>query len=208
MPIRTQVYCFVLFLAILLTSSLVRSQVGGRDQPEAAPRPAAADPAPFYAAVSQRFQVPAQEVEQLVAQGLPPTQVVVVYFIAQQALRSPHEVVEQRRAGQSWRDIAMASGLGPEQFYYPLPQAARRPFVNVYALFHERPRSQWSWHSLPLRDAEIESLVSLRFVAELDGEEAVRLRRQGLDFVTVQQYLLRGQRTAANPRAAETAVRS
>jgi hypothetical protein len=210
MQIRTQVYCFVLFLAVLLTSSLVRSQVGGSEETAAAPRPAA-DPGPFYAAVSQRFQVPTADVQEIVRQGLPPTQVVVACFLAQHSLRTPAEIAADRRSGTSWREIAMASGIGPELFYYPMPFAARQPFVNVHALFHAQPRGRWSWESLPLPDGDVEALVNLRFVTESTGQQApqvVRLRSQGLDFVTIHNYLLSGQQTAQTvdgPRRTEVA---
>jgi hypothetical protein len=210
MQIRTQVYCFVLFLAVLLTSSLVQSQVGGSQKTVPAPI-RAADPAPFYAAVSQRFQVPTGDVREMVRQGMPPTEVVVACFLAQHSQRSPAQIAADRRSGKSWREIAMASGLGPELFYHPLPFAARKPFVNVHALYHAQPRSRWSWESLPLPDQDVEVLVNLRFVAEATGRQTphvVRLHSQGLDFVTIHNFLLSGQQTAEahqRPHGAEVA---
>lgn len=202
MQIRTQVYCFVLFLAVLLTSSLVQSQVGSRNEPGQtasveAPTRAAAD-GPFLAAVSEHFQIPRGQVQELIAGGLEPSQVVVACFIAQRALRGPAEIAVQRHGGLTWREIAVANGLGPEQFYTPLPFGDRKPFVNVHALFHEQPRSQWSWESVPLGDRDVENLVNLRFVSELAGEKApevLRLRTEGLDFPSIHQ-LLDGQHTA------------
>ena len=197
MQIRTQVYCFVLFLAVLLTSSLVQSQVG--EEAAAAPDPeAVADPGPFLAAVSEHFQVPREQVQEMIDAGLQPAEVVVACFIAQRSLRSPEEIARDHESGQSWRRIAMASGVGPEQFYTPLPFANRKPFVNVHALFHEQPRSEWSWDSLPLGDRDLENLVNLRLVSELSGQrtpEAMRLRSQGLDYPSI-HHLLDGQKTA------------
>jgi hypothetical protein len=197
MQIRTQVYCFVLFLVVLLTSSLVQSQVG--EEAVAAPRPpAVTDAGPFLAAVSDYFEVPGEQVQEMIDAGLEPAQVVVACFIAQRSLRSPGEIARDHEAGRSWRGIAMASGVGPEQFYYPLPFASRKPFVNVHALFHEQPRSQWSWESLPLGDRDLENLVNLRLVSELSGQrtpEAMRLRSQGLDYPSI-HHLLDGQKTA------------
>ena len=202
MQIRTQVYCFVLFLAVLLTFSLVESQVAsdvraGETAATRASAGAAAD-GPFLAAVSEHFQVPRGQVQELVARGLEPSQVVVACFIAQRALRGPAEIAAQRQGGLTWREIAVANGLGPEQFYTPLPFGGRKPFVNVHALFHEQPRNEWSWESVPLGDRDVENLVNLRFVSERAGErapEVLRLRTEGLDFPSIHQ-LLDGQRTA------------
>jgi len=209
MQIRTQVYCFVLFLAVLLTSSLVQNQVG-ETRPAQAPARAAADAGPFLAAVSEHFQVPRGQVQELIAGGLEPSQVVVACFIAQRALRQPGEIAVQRRDGRSWREIAVANGLGPEQFYTPLPFGDRKPFVNVHALYHQQPRSQWSWESVPLDDRDVENLVNLRFVSERSGEQApevLRLRSQGLDFPSIHQ-LLDGQRTAEAEGRDAAALRS
>ena len=214
MQIRTQVYCFVLFLAVLLTSSLVQSQVGSQSGPGEtasahAPASAAAD-GHFLAAVSEHFDVPRGQVQELIAGGLEPGQVVVACFIAQRALRQPAEIAVQRRDGLSWREIAVANGLGPEQFYTPLPFGDRKPFVNVHALFHQQPRSHWSWESVPLQDRDVENLVNLRFVTELSGEQApevLRLRSQGLDFPSIHQ-LLDGQRTAQAEARDAAALRS
>jgi hypothetical protein len=214
MQIRTQVYCFVLFLAVLLTSSLVQSQVGSQNEPgetASAPAPARAGAdGPFLAAVSEHFDVSRGQVQELIEGGLEPSQVVVACFIAQRALRQPGEIAVQRHDGRSWREIAVANGLGPEQFYTPLPFGDRKPFVNVHALFHDQPRSQWSWESVPLEDRDVENLVNLRFVSELSGEQApevLRLRSQGLDFPSIHQ-LLDGQRTAQAEGRDAAALRS
>jgi hypothetical protein len=197
MPIRTQVYCFVLFLAVLLTSSLVQSQAEPEAPAELA-APAAADATPFYVAVGEHFHVPRGQVQELIESGLEPAQVVVTCFIAQQSLRLASDIAADRKTGRSWRSIARASGLGPEQLYYPLPYRNLEPFANVHALYHQKPRSGWTWDSMPLTDAEVEDLVNLRFVSELTGNEAgnaMRLRGQGLDYPTIHR-LLDGQRTA------------
>jgi hypothetical protein len=217
MQIRTQVFCFVTFLAILLTGSLVHSQVQGvrslvAQIPAAAAAPMTKDPAPFYADVAERFHVAADDVRAIAARGLPPGQVPVVYFIAKHSLRQPREIVADREAGKSWRDIAVASGLQPEQFYYPLPGVPRAPFVNVYALFHQVPRDRWSWQDLALTDADLENLVDLQLLAHDGGSagDVLRLRADGLDYVTISTMLLKGQKTAERAPAAkaEGAVRS
>lgn len=197
MFIRTQVSRFVLFLAVLLTSPLLQGQVvkGGSTLPEPA---RATDPRPFYAAVSRSFHVPEGQVRRLADRGLPAGQVVVVYFMAGHSMRQPTQILADRRAGKSWREIAMTAGLEPESFYSPLADT-RAPLVNVYALYRVLPRDRWTWKRMPLQDSDIESLVSLRFLAELEGEQwpdVLRLRAQGHDFVNVRHFLLTGQQTA------------
>jgi hypothetical protein len=202
--IRTQVYGFTLFVAIVLTSSLLHFQFRG-DEPAAAQTPQRpADASLFYSAVSQHFQVGPQQVRALVDGGLPPEDVVVLYYIAQHSLRQPGQLLADRRAGRSWRDIAIAAGLQPESFYYPIANS-RGPFVNVYALYHQVPRDRWSWDQLRLTDTDIGNLVNLRFLAELGerGEpdphptnDVQRLREQGFDYVSIHHFLLSGQQTA------------
>lgn len=212
MQIRTQVYCFFMFLAILLTASLVHSQASGEEQgqPNA---DASFDAAAFQAAVSEFFQVPTEDVKGMLASGIEPAEVVVVHFLARQSMRTPAEVVAERRSGKPWREIAQAASLEPERFYYPLPNAARKPFVNVYALFQQQPRSEWSWQSLPLGDEDIEDLVCLRFLSELENSDtpaaaSLRNSSQGSELVNVHHYLLSGQSTASVANRAAGAVRS
>jgi hypothetical protein len=206
MQIRTQVYCFVLFLAILLTSSLVRSQVGSETAAHSAPREEKANPTAFYAAVSQSFDVPANQVRALVDAGLPADEVAVVYFVAQNSLRSADEILADRESGKSWREIAMVSDIGPELFYYPLPQATRKPFTNVYAVYHELPRNRWTWDRLRLGDQDVQNLVNLRFLGELAGNRApgapVKIRGGAVDVLgNVEHFLLSGQQTASRATA-------
>jgi len=213
MQIRTQVFCFALFLAILLTGSLVHSQVHGVQSvlSRIPAQQAAPAPAPFYSAVAQRFHVTEPQIESVASKGLPPTQVVVVYFVAEHSLRAPEQILADRMAGKSWRDIALASGLQPEQFYYPLPDAARPPFVNVYALYHRVPRDRWSWGNLALSDADVENLVNLQFLAGLSGggaDDVVRLREHGFSYVSIGNLLLNGQKTAERAATSARTVRS
>jgi hypothetical protein len=195
MRIRTQAPTFLLFLAALLGVALVHQAATA--EPVQPPSGPSVDPAPFFATVAQRYQVPPQQVRALARGGLPPGQVVVVYYVAEHSLRQPAQILAARQAGGSWRDIARASGLQPETFYYPL--AYRGPFVNVYALYHRLPRDRWTWDQLPLSDADVENLVNLRFLAGLAGRgaiEAERLRAAGCDFVSIHHFLLSGQKTA------------
>lgn len=191
MPIRTQVSCLVLFLAVLLAKGPSRAEVDP-----------VAEPGRFYTAVSQTFHVPEAQIRGLADRGLAPGQIVVVCFMAGGSLRQANQVLADRRAGKSWRDIAMAGGLEPESFYDPRAESGA-PFVNVYALYREVPRDDWAWKRLPLQDNDIETLVQLHFLAELVGprwpdlgKEIVPLRAEGRDLVSIHHFLLNGQQTA------------
>ena len=215
MSTRAQATCVVLFLATLLAPALAFRQAGGNPPalpPQAAPQaPARATEAGlFYSAVSRQFQVPPQQVRQLVDAGLPPGQVVVGYYIAEHSLRQPAQILADREAGMTWRDIAMASGLEPESFYLPTA-SSRAPFVNVYALYHQQPREGGALQSPPLGDADVESLVNLRFLASVSGRgvpDIMRLRAQGHDDVSIHHFLLAGQQTARWETAAAAEARS
>jgi hypothetical protein len=218
MQIRTQVYCFVLFLAALMTGSLVHSQARGVKNaiaqiPAATAQKTGSDPAQLFATVADRYAVPAPNVQAVAAKGLPADEVVMVYFVAENSVAQPDQIVADRLAGKSWRQIAMAAGLQPEQFYYPMPNsAARPPFVNVYAVYHRVPRDRWTWDQLQLTDADLANLANLQLLASSDGRPAadvVRMRSQGFDYVTISNTLLPGQKTAEHPpRKADKAIPS
>jgi hypothetical protein len=213
MQIRTQVYCFVLFLAILLTGSLVHSQANGVKNAIASipAQKTDSDPSQLFATVADRFAVPAPQVRSLAAKGLPADEVVMVYFVAEHSLAQPDTIVADRLSGRSWRQIAMAAGLQPEQFYYPMPSTARAPFVNVYAVYHRVPRDRWTWDQLALSDSDLENLANLQLLASSAGRspaDVARLRAQGLDFATISNALLPGQKTAQRQPRVDGALRS
>ena len=198
MLIRTQVYCFVLFLAFVLTSTLLHRQLRGDTAVTPVTPETASDPSPFYSAVSQHFQVPPSQLRQLADAGLPPSEVVVLCYIARHSLAQPTRLLADRRNGRSWRDIATASGLEPASFYYPISYS-RGPFVNVFAVYHRVPRDRWTWNELQLTDSDIENLVNLRFLAESGGRsvpDVQQLRAKGYDYVSIHHFLLAGQKTA------------
>ena len=198
MLIRTQVYCFVLFLVFVLTSTLLHRQLRGETAVPPVTPETASDPSPFYSAVGQHFQVPPSQLRELVDAGLPPSEVVVLCYIAQHSLTPPARLLADRRQGRSWRAIATASGLEPASFYYPV-SFTRGPFVNVYAVYHRVPRDRWTWNELQLADSDIENLVNLRFLAESGGRsvpDMQQLRAEGYDYVSIHHFLLAGQKTA------------
>jgi hypothetical protein len=168
MSTRTQVYCSVLFLAVLATASLIQGRV--------ADAPAAVVPEPFAAAVGRHFQVEPAQVQRLVDAGTSPREVVVVCYLARHSQRQPAQIVADRRAGKSWRDIAVGSGLEPKSFDRPVERRydrPRAPFVNVYALYHRQARNQASGTAMPLRDDDFVSFVNRHFL--LAGQKTARL---------------------------------
>ena len=76
----------------------------------------------FYFAVGNYYQVPEREVtavQQVVQQqALPPEEVPVVFYVAERARVGPAVVVDLRRRGLSWADIAFHFRLDPDIYYF------------------------------------------------------------------------------------------
>ena len=61
----------------------------------------------FYFAVGNYYQVPEREVDLVRDRALPPDEVPVAFYLAQRARVNPTVVVDLRRRGVSWADIAL-----------------------------------------------------------------------------------------------------
>jgi hypothetical protein len=106
----------------------------------------------FYFAVGNYYQVPERQVDQVRERALPPDEVPVAFFVAQRAGVNPAVVVDLRRRGVSWADIALHFHFGPDIYYF----RDGPPYGKAYGY----------WKNHPPRDAEVIDAVNIHFLSE------------------------------------------
>jgi len=134
----------------------------------------------YHLAASNYFRVSARDVAVIRDRRVRDEDLPVVLFIAQRASLSPSTVVDLRLRGFTWWDISVRYRLGAEAYFVP---AAGIPAYG-------RPRNQWN--TIVLSDADIVSLVNLKFLSEyyrVPANRVVDLRSRTGDFVAVQREI-------------------
>ena len=106
----------------------------------------------FYFAVGNYYQVPEREVVVVQQQALPPDEVPVVFYVAQRARVAPSVVVDLRRRGLSWTDIAFHFRLDPDIYYF----RGGPPYGKAYGY----------WKKHPPRDVEVIDAVNVHFLSD------------------------------------------
>ena len=106
----------------------------------------------FYFAVGNYYQVPERQVDLVRDRALPPDEVPVAFFVAQRAGVNPTVVVDLRKRGVSWSDIALHFHFGPDIYYF----RNGPPYGKAYGY----------WKSHPPRDAEVIDAVNIHFLSE------------------------------------------
>lgn len=146
----------------------------------------------YFRAVAEFFSVPASEVSILGDWQLPPEEIPVALFVANQAGVSPEALVALRRSGKSWSSLAARYQVGAAQLYVPLPNGAEAGVLQAaYDRYREVPASSWS--TVSLGDADIVALVNLRVLAQTlhKAPEQVLAAAAGGDWVAAYARLLR-----------------
>jgi len=105
----------------------------------------------FYFAVGNYYQVPERDVVVVQQQALPPDEIPVVFYVAQRARVAPAVVVDLRRRGESWADIAFHFRLDPDIYYF----RGGPPYGKAYG-----------WKKHPPRDAEVIDAVNVHFLSD------------------------------------------
>lgn len=131
-----------------------------------APRAAAQDELEgYYRAASEHFGVAVAEVQILAEWNLPPDEVPVVLFMAQRGGISADAVAALRGSGRSWSDLGTRYGVHAGVLHVELPEgAALGPLTRAYGEY--RSRSSAGWPGIRLDDAEVVTLVNVRFLAD------------------------------------------
>jgi hypothetical protein len=139
----------------------------------------------YFRVVGEYFEVPLQEVSIIGEWDVPPDEVPVVLFLAQQAGVSPDALIGVRRGTRPWVEVASRFGVDPGAFHMPLPQNADLGLLNrVYEEFRTRPARAWG--EIRLEDPEIVALVNLRVLCQTSGAspvEVIRAREEAGSFL-------------------------
>lgn len=149
----------------------------------------------FYLSLGEYYRVPEREIVVIRDRHIPDYDIPVVLYIAQRAHVAPGVVVDLRLAGNSWMDITLRFGLGPDIYYVPVQRVYGPPYGNAYGYFKNKKRKDW--HTIRLADDDVVNLVNLRFISERYGhppEEVMRMRSAGRSFVAINDELRRGRR--------------
>lgn len=106
----------------------------------------------FYFAAGNYYQVPEREVVVVQQQALHPDEVPVVFYVAQRARVAPSVVVDLRRRGLSWTDIAFHFRLDSDIYYF----RGGPPYGKAYGY----------WKKHPPRDGEVIDAVNVHFLSD------------------------------------------
>jgi hypothetical protein len=137
----------------------------------------------FYLAIGDYYRVPEREIVVVRERRIPDEEIPVVFFIASRAHVGSAAVMDFRLAGNSWMDVALHFGLGPDVFYVPVERDYGPPYGHAYGYYKHHKRKQWS--SIRLGDGDIVNFVNLRFMSEHYGyspDQVIRLRSEGRSF--------------------------
>lgn len=147
----------------------------------------------FYLAIGEYYRVPEREVIVIRERHIPHHEVPVVLYIAQRAHVEPGVIVDLRLKGNSWMDITLRFGLGPDIYYVPMREVYGPPYGNAYGYYKHKPKKQWK--SIRLDDDEVVNLVNLRFISErykYAPDAVARMRSGGKDFVVINEDIRKG----------------
>jgi hypothetical protein len=148
----------------------------------------------FHVAVANYYRVPEREVIVIRERRIPDEELPVVLFIAQQARVAPARIIDFRLRGDSWWDISLRFGLGPEVYYVPVAVTPGPPYGRAYGHYKKKKRTEW--RTIVLTDADVVNLVELRFLSEhyhIAPERIIEMRGRDRDFVAIHTEV-RGQR--------------
>jgi hypothetical protein len=128
----------------------------------------------YFRAVAEHFKVPLEEVAIIADWEMDADEVPVVLFLSSRAGVPPDALIGLRRSGRPWREVARQFGLGVGVFHVSLPQdAALGSLTRACEEF--RSRHSREWDQIELTDAEVVSLVNLRFLSKQVGVPPVRV---------------------------------
>jgi len=106
----------------------------------------------FYLAIGNYYQVPDREVVVVRERAVPPDEVPVVFYVAQRARVAPTIILDLRKRGLSWADVALHFRLEPDIYYF----RGGPPYGKAYGY----------WKKHPPRDAEVIDAVNVHFLSD------------------------------------------
>lgn len=113
--------------------------------------------------------------------SIPYDEIPVVLFLAEQAHVAPVTIIDLRRHGKTWWDIAFHFGVSPEIFLVP----GGPPYGKAYGYYKFKPKRA---KTLILSDGDVINLVNIRILSEHHGYSShalMKMRRQGKSFSAI-----------------------
>lgn len=148
-------------LAVLLLGSAVAADNPTHDADQFAQ---------YSETVSRYFRAPAGQID-MVADHVNPSEIPVVFYIADRGKVSVEKVVELRGQGETWMEVAADCNLNAADFYIMVVgEIKSKTFAPIFAKYTATPMTNWK--SLELTDDEIVNLVNLRLVASQNDYSA------------------------------------
>ncbi len=141
----------------------------------------------FLLAVGDYYRIPQWEVILIRERGIPPYEIPVVLFIAKRAHVEPKFITDLRLWGNTWLDITLRFGLGPEIFYVPIGvMVIGPPYGKVYGYYKSKSKKEWK--TIVLSDDDVIKLSNLKLMSEHYGyppEKIIKMRSGGKEFVSI-----------------------
>jgi hypothetical protein len=106
----------------------------------------------FYFAIGNYYHVPEREVTVVRERAIPPDETPVVFYVAQCARVQPAVIVDLRRRGMSWVDVAAHFRLSPDIYYFE----SGPPYGKAHGY----------WKNHPPRDVEVVEAVNVHFLSD------------------------------------------
>jgi hypothetical protein len=106
----------------------------------------------FFFAVGNYYNVPERDVAVIHDRAISPDDIPVVFYVAQRAHVAPAVVVDLRRSGSSWADVAFHLRLDPGIYYF----SGGPPYGKSYGY----------WKKHPPQDEEVIDAVNVHFLAD------------------------------------------
>jgi hypothetical protein len=108
-------------------------------------------------------------------------------FIAKRAHVEPKFITDLRLWGNTWLDITLRFGLGPEIFYVPIGvMVIGPPYGKVYGYYKSKSRKEWK--TIVLSDDDVINLSNLKLMSEhyaYPPEKIIKMRSGGKEFVSI-----------------------
>jgi hypothetical protein len=144
----------------------------------------------YYKTIAAHFNVELRFVVGIKRQDVRDHQIPVVLLIASRSKADAASLIEARKKGLDWMDIARLHKLDASVFHFPVENPTGIVFQKPLAKFDSVPREKWS--EIVLTDEEIINLVNLRMLCErtkADPQAVMKMRTAGSHYIEIHAAL-------------------
>ncbi len=179
---------FLAIIMLMIASPIIGSDSGGAETGVSVGEESFEG---FFLAVVDYYRVPQREVLIIRERGIPPYEIPVVLFIAKRAHVEPKFITDLRLWGNTWLDITLRFGLGPEIFYVPVEvMVIGSPYGKVYGYYKNKSKKEWK--TIVLSDDDVVNLSNLKLMSEHYGyppEKIIKMRSGGQKFGSINEEI-------------------